>query len=256
MESKKPAWRYSENPPLDGQANMRIDRLLLELCENSRQPLSWLRLYRWAWPTISLGCHQESRGGAQPGAWHLHSLPLVKRPTGGRAVFHGHDLTYAVASNDPELLSGRNISTSYQLIANALKAGLARLGIPVLLTSRPTRRSTTRGANRDLRACFSSSSRHELVWQGRKLVGSAQRRLRRSFLQQGTIPLTIDYDRMSEVLGVNPKQLAGSMVSCSEAGGRSVSYRQLADALKEGFKDTFDVGMSTSPRTWGSLSVR
>ena len=228
---------------------MKIDRLLLELCDNSRRPLSWLRFYQWAQPTISLGCHQKSSCAVQPAACRLHSIPLVKRPTGGRAVFHSHDLTYAVASNDPELLSGRSISTSYQLIANALKFGLARLRIPVLLTGRPTRRSTAKGANVDLKACFSSSSRHELVWQGRKLVGSAQRRLRWSFLQQGTIPLTIDYDRMGEVLGVNPKQLARSMVSCSEAGGRSVSYRQLATALKEGFKETFGVGMKTVDMT-------
>jgi len=81
---------------------------------------------------------------------------------------------------------------------------------------------------------------------GYKLAGSAQRRLRRSFLQQGCFPLQVDYPKMAAALGVQENMLRKTLLSVAGASGHQVAFETLCEALKEGFEKTFGVQLRVS----------
>jgi lipoate-protein ligase A len=90
-----------------------------------------------------------------------------------------------------------------------------------------------------------SPSQYELLLRGYKIVGSAQRRLKRSFLQHGSIPLQVDYPQMAAALGIQEKVLRKTLLSVSEVSGHPVCFAALCQALKEGFEETFQVQLKS-----------
>lgn len=181
--SERPLWRYI--PPLvaSGRVQMAIDRWLLEECAAGRL-VGALRFYGWSPPALSLGYHQRSFPPAWRGLrWRGEPLDLVRRPTGGRAVLHQGDLTYAVVGSG--FATAR--SQAYREICQFLIAGFAELGITLHYGS--AQAGTARGTHN----CFALATGADLVLpDGAKLVGSAQVVQRRVVLQHGSISLAVD----------------------------------------------------------------
>lgn len=218
---------------------MDLDWKNLQKVEASNLPITIIRLYQWDQPTVSVGKHQRAEKAVDLAHCGANGVPVVHRPSGGRAVFHDDEVTYAVASNDPALFPIQSISRTYQVVASALTRGLRTLGIEVELAP-GTPSSLPRDAASSVRdtPCFVTPSRHELLYMNRKLVGSAQRRLRRSFLQHGSIPLTIDYDEMGRILGFSVEILRQNIISITEAAGSPIDFAQAAAAFRTGFEQT------------------
>lgn len=245
-------WTLIVDPARPGAENMQIDlRLLLDL-EAERQPRSVLRLYRWSRPTVSVGKHQQLERAADLEACARLGVPVVRRPTGGRAVLHAQELTYAVLSNDPALFGRQGVMATYRSLAAALQQALGTVGAECRLARPPGKEGTSAPlgeVSQDVLSpspargrqtpCFTAPNRYELLVRGRKVAGSAQRRLKRAFLQHGSIPLQVDYALMAEVLGSDPQVLRRTLVSVSEAAGRQVSFRQLAQAMAQAFREIF-----------------
>lgn len=160
-----------------GAENMRRDRVLLARSE--REPLAdpVLRVYGWSPPAVSLGYHQNE-SPLDPLALRARGIEQVRRPTGGAAVLHDQEITYAVAGPLGLPGLGRGVLAIHDGIAAALRATLVQLGVPA---------STGGGGRPDDFACFASAGGHEITVDGRKLVGSALRRGRRAFLQHGSV---------------------------------------------------------------------
>jgi lipoyl(octanoyl) transferase len=215
---------------------MAEDRHWLEAAEESDRPLTVLRLYRWKPAAVSLGRHQRPELSLDVEFCRRRGIPLVVRPTGGRAVFHDRELTYAVVSNHASVTRAR-VSETYRLMAGILHRSLSGLGVPVEL-SRRSRPLPPRAPTPQQRACFVAASRYELLVRGRKVAGSAQCRLKRSVLQHGSIPLEIDYLFMSRVLGCEEADLRRHMISLDEACGREVSFEEAAEAVRASFLQT------------------
>ncbi len=242
-------WRFSVDPAQPGSTNMQIDRTLLDEAEQEAEARSFLRFYRWDVPTVSIGHHQQPERAADAAYCAANHIPVVRRPTGGRAVLHDCELTYAVVSNDHRFFPLDSLDQTYLIIARALQGGLARLGVCSHLAGG---REIGSSARIDLKnPCFASASRHELLVGGRKIAGSAQRRLKRSFLQHGSIPLELDVSLMAGALGVSEQLIAASTISVSEAAGREVGFEELAAALKEGFEEVFGARTSRPHRDRG-----
>jgi lipoate-protein ligase A len=238
QEETAGAWELRLDPPQEGVANMQTDEALLRTAEECAERFTVVRFYQWLKPTVSLGKHQAPERAVDFEYCRRHGIPLVHRPTGGRAVLHADELTYAVVSNDPEAFPANNVSGTYFVIAVALQAGLRELGVQTELA--PALREHGSEFQRPVQLpCFATPSRHELLCGGRKVAGSAQRRLRRSFLQHGSIPLRLDYAEMGRVLGVSEGFLRSAMISVSEAAGREVDFDLLANALGAGFRRAF-----------------
>jgi lipoate-protein ligase A len=153
----------------------------------------WLRFYTWAPAAISLGYHQRQ----WPEPWaHLaygeHPLTVVRRPSGGRAVLHQGDLTYAIALP----LQGKRRQDWYRAIGDGLIAGWKTLGVS--LTYGEAGRGYIHRPD-----CFGTATAADLVTpEGFKLIGSAQLRREHYLLQHGSMRLGTDPQLYQRVFGV------------------------------------------------------
>jgi lipoate-protein ligase A len=163
---------------MTGEANMARDAELLEQHRAGDDPV--LRIYRWDPPAVTIGYNQdfESFDGAAVAA---AGYGLVRRPTGGRAILHAEELTYAVVGTSPGPLFGESLHDTYMKINEALLEFLRGLGIEADISDGESREQM-RGL-----VCFKSAGRHEVSVSGRKVIGSAQRRRGDVFLQHGSI---------------------------------------------------------------------
>ena len=241
------SWAYIVDGPRSGLENMRIDRELLDWAEKCSDQITVVRFYRWTVPTISLGKHQKVEEAVNQIYCQQAAIPIVHRPTGGRAVFHDHELTYSLVSNHARHFPLESVKDTYRAIAAALRTGLQSLGIDAQLAEGARASPPLASSNGGKKPCFMTPSRHELLLGGYKLAGSAQRRLRRSFLQQGCFPLQVDYPRMAVSLGVQEKVLRKTLLSVSRASGQQVAFEPLCKALKEGFEKSFRVQLRVRP---------
>lgn len=217
---------------------MARDRALLDAA-GRRHATPTLRLYGWDRPTVSLGRHQPDPEPAAIAALAALGAGWVRRPTGGRAVWHGplgEELTYAVAAPIGVLPLAGGLAEVHREIHRAIATGLARLGV----ATRPAPGAAGRSPRpTDRRACFATAIGGELVVDGRKLVGSAQRRSRGALLQHGSIPLAGDPRILDRIWpGCMPPERATTV---AEAAGAPVDRRRLAAALVTGFAATLNV---------------
>lgn len=168
---------WSCDGPLDGEQNMRRDRELWQAFEADPVPGVRLRVYGWQPGALSLGFHQ-SDAMIDRAALRDHGLELVRRPTGGAAVLHRDEITYAVAGPLGLPGLGRGVVEIHAAIADALSVALRESGIDPAFGGDGTPQEF---------ACFGAAGGHELTVNGRKLVGSALRRGRNAFLQHGSV---------------------------------------------------------------------
>jgi lipoate-protein ligase A len=201
---------------LPGARNMAIDHALLEASD--RSGAAFLRLYRWTPPCLSFGRNEPALTRYDRAAIERLGLDVVRRPTGGRAVWHEHEVTYAVAG--PVAWFG-SLRQSYRAIHERLAVALRSLGVPATLAP-DTRHLTPAGP------CFAEPVGGEIVVAGRKLVGSAQVRHGSAFLQHGSILL----DGSQDVIGAISRQPSAiRSTTLREVLGRSVTFQEVADAV-------------------------
>src|SRR5262245_5669235 len=192
------AWRLIVDGGADAAQNMAIDEAILESYEGgdaARPPT--LRLYGWSMPTYSLGRTQRAVTDATIERLLAAGFEVVRRPTGGDAVLHEHERTYAVVGALGSEAFPRGVVATYARIARALVVSLTALGIRGVASSGegPAPRSPRSSV------CFERLAGCEVTAGGRKLIGSAQARRRRAFLQHGSIPIRLDARRLAEAAG-------------------------------------------------------
>ena len=192
----------------------------LALLERAQQGEWWLRLYRWAPHCLSFGRHEPALRRYDRSRIETLGLDVVRRPTGGRAVWHADELTYALAVPDG-VLGG--LRESYREIHRMLLRALLRLGVPAEM-------APAAGAVRlDAGACFAAPVGGEIVARGRKLVGSAQLREGGALLQHGSILLSGDQALVRDITaGRGPPDQAGSL---ADVTGRELTSRDVAAAV-------------------------
>ncbi len=203
----KNKWRLILDPPCSGALNMAADEaLLVSACRGGPfEPV--LRLYGWSSPAISVGYLQKA------GPFLEASVPLVRRITGGRAILHDQELTYAVAAGEGSEIYDAGISGSYALVSRAIAAALREFGIGAEFARPASARSYRKSA-----ACFASSARHEVMAGGRKVAAGAQRRVKGGVLIHGSIIFGLDRPLWDSVFGAG----AAEKTACIDAlsGGR------------------------------------
>ena len=192
---------------------MAVDEALL-LTASDR----WtLRLYGWSKPTVSLGYAQPQRRGVDSRLAGRLGVAVVRRITGGRAVLHADEVTYAIVGPiDGGPLAG-GVSVAYRRIAHGLRLGLSRLGVDASL-----QRSGGARPPQERGPCFAARSRHELEVDGRKLVGSAQRRSGGRLLQHGSILMGAPDPRLWRVLGAGSGAAVAGSVGVAEVPVRAL----------------------------------
>ncbi len=220
----------------DASCNMAVDEAIAEMALKGRVPPT-LRFYGWVVPSVSLGCFQKTDEIDREYCNH-RDIPIVRRPTGGRAILHGREVTYSFASRNNTLpcFSGSLLHT-YGSLSRAFYTALKSLGIDVeMKSSREKGRILTGSA-----LCFQSVSYGELSINGRKVIGSAQKRWKEGFLQQGSIQMKIDARLMERVFrNADAGKISLSMTGLTDHLP-TLSPDELKGAILRAFEEIFGV---------------
>ncbi|HTK57220.1 MAG TPA: hypothetical protein VL295_10345, partial [Gemmatimonadales bacterium] len=204
---------------------MARDLALLDLA--SERGVGFVRTYAWEPYALSFGANEPAAKRYDRDEIKRRGLAVVRRPTGGRAVWHAEELTYSVAA--PEGCFG-SLAESYRVIHEVLQAALASLGSSFTLAGRPA--ST---AQLDAGACFASPAGGEVISELGKVVGSAQLRERGAFLQHGSILLGNRQELVAELTrGDAPAPGAASL---RDVLGRDVGPAEVAASVQRSFQD-------------------
>jgi lipoate-protein ligase A len=244
-------WRFLNTGTGEAAYNMALDEALLLRHEAGGTPPT-LRVYGWTTPTLSLGYAQKAWQEVNLAACQQYGVAVVRRPTGGRAVLHDDEVTYSVVlpttlSDGPDTLTEH-----YRRIGLALAAALQGLGLAVHLAR--SRRSAQPRRAADSPACFAAIARYELSATGKKIAGSAQKRLQRTLLQHGSIPLRMERQRLFQCLQVPPdyrqalvQEAYATMIAINEITPTPVTASTLHEALRQGFGAVFGVDIVAEP---------
>jgi len=219
---------------------MALDEAIMQH-SSSDEALPTLRLYGWDPPCLSIGYFQSVERDVDPAACLAKGIDLVRRPTGGRAILHHHELTYSVVLPARHPLGAGSVKESYQRISAGIFRGLALLGLQASL-------GRDRQTPNPSAACFDASLFHELTVDGRKVVGSAQVRRNGAVLQHGSVLLDVDCALLFSLLRLPDERrpaLVDSfrkrVVTLGEALGRRVFFEEVAQAIRRGFQEVLDV---------------
>lgn len=209
---------------------MAIDSALLDRAE--RVGSTSLRVYQWEPYCLSFGRHEPALRRYDRRKIEALGLDTVRRPTGGRAVWHARELTYSIAS-PIELFGG--IRQAYQVIHRMLAQALRSLGIGAELAVGRGVPGPAAGA------CFATPVGGEVLVQGRKVIGSAQFRQGNAFLQHGSLLLADDQDLVHQLAGVRPRPDPGLPL------GRQVSFGEAAQAIQEAAGSLGEITVELAP---------
>lgn len=222
-------WRLVCHNEFDGPWNMAIDEVMLSLRARKAVP-DTLRLYRFEPSSVTIGYFQSAQESVNLAACDEHGLQVVRRPTGGGAVYHDTDgeITYAVVASKDDPLIPDDIAKSYETICKGIVLAMRSLG---------------------LEAEFEPVN--DVSVKGRKVSGSAQTRRHGAVLQHGTVMYDTNIDVLASVLPVPLEKLTDKGVlrieervtTISRALGREVRYDEVMDALVKGFAEALNASL-------------
>lgn len=236
-------WHFIDSGSNTGQFNMQFDLDLAHTCPANE---AYFRIYRWQPYCISLGANQ-SFDDIDLAKTKEDEIDVVKRPTGGRAILHAEELTYSVIMPLNYQYSPKEI---YQKISTALIRGLQKYhplfqkaelehiqpNFPQLLEE-PT------GV-----LCFASTAKNEVKFGGKKLIGSAQRKLDSSILQHGSILCGTYHQRLADYLNVDSEskdflkiELREKTTEIETIINEPVDYDHLKKCLIQGFEMEWEI---------------
>lgn len=223
------AWHFVRTPSAGGAHHMAFDLAMMSAAR-VHQAGVW-RTYGWDHPTVSFGRNERLHGAYDAQSVASAGLAAVRRPTGGRALLHGGDITYSVAFPVSARLPW---GEAYAAVNAVLLAALHALGVPAQLASAPVS-SPVGGLRPDGAPCFAEPSAGEIMVNHAKLVGSAIWREEDVFLQHGSILLHDHQYRLEEALAATassplmPPLPAATLAACLPL---VPSFDHVAEALE------------------------
>lgn len=214
-------WRLLVDKAGDAFTNMAVDKAIL-----FGRDKPTLRFYQWKPPAVSIGFFQSLGEEVDREKCRAAGVDIVRRLTGGGAVFHEKELTYslAIGESNPKIPPG--IKESYQKICSALIAGLGKIGLQA-----------------------EYAPLNDILVNGKKVSGCAQTRKKEGLLQHGTMILQVDIEKMFSLLRVPNEKMRGKMIEKAgervtslerELGGKT-GFSEMVPHFQAGFEETFGI---------------
>jgi len=194
-----------EHQPGSGQFNMDFDTRMVEDFEKDHRPR--FRLYGWDPPAVSVGRFQQNYKEDGP-------FPVVKRITGGGAIFHHQELTYSLVCSPEHLGISLSVKGAYEKITQSLLLFYKSLGLEAYYAKDEAKQGYKLGEK--TWACYAGREEYDILIQGRKIGGNAQKRGRSMIFQHGSIPLGYDRDQWQEAFGTQPIPEAHTITSLGQ----------------------------------------
>lgn len=236
-------WYFFNTGENTGKFNMDFD---ISLAEKSASGNAYFRLFRWKPYCISLGANQNP-GSINKLKADEEKIDIVVRPTGGRAILHAEELTYSVVL---PINAGSSVRNIYNDINKALVEGLKiysnKLSDFEMEKIQPDFQKYYKEEISSV--CFAVSAKSEVKYAGKKLIGSAQRKLNTSVLQHGSILCGSYHKNIIKYLKISPEkysiladEISNKTIDLKSILEEEINYEKLSDALVTGFKKYFQI---------------
>lgn len=214
MTHDRPVWRLLDTGALDGPANMALDEALFT-CFDPERSRPVLRLYGWSPPAISLGRYQDAKAALKLELCAADGIPVVRRMTGGGIIFHAEELTYCIVCAPEQIGPAAGVKEGFRRLCAFLLSTYRSLGLEPAFAADLAPAGERLGERTPF--CFAGKEEFDVLVEGRKIGGNAQRRRRGVILQHGSIPLV---SRVGEALRYlkEPAPGAAGAVSLAELG--------------------------------------
>lgn len=238
-------WELIEYNVFDGKYNMEFD---LELTNNCKPNTSYLRFYGWKPACISIGANQ-SFDDINIELAKKDNIDVVKRPTGGRAILHNEELTYSVIMPNIIDINGLEV---YEKISLALVDGLKNYNSLLSNVSLESQQPNFSRVIKEIDGaiCFGSIAKSEIKYLGKKLVGSAQRKIGNTILQHGSILVGPSHKNLVKYLNayndkkeILKKHITERTIELSTILGSKIEILDLQENIIKGFNNVFDVNI-------------
>jgi len=224
----KEKWRLLITEKNSAYRNMAMDRAELVSISKGNTPPT-VRFFTWKPRAISIGYFQSLEDEVNLDACKSLGVDYVRRITGGGAVFHDKELTYSIVIPESHSQVSKNIMESYGRICGAIIKGLKQLEID-----------------------SSYIPINDIIADGKKISGNAQTRKAKTVLQHGTILMDVDVEEMFSLLLVPNEKIRDKMISdvkqrvtsIKHILGKDISFNQIADAMRIGFEEEFNIELN------------
>lgn len=245
MDYPQSTWRLIEHSPAIGAWNMAVDEAILESVYSGDSPPT-LRLYAWQPACLSLGLAQPFNE-VNFTALSAKGWDVVRRPTGGRAILHVDELTYAVIAPETEPRVKGGVLESYLRLSKALMETLRILG----LSPEANEKTQNGDSDKPNPVCFEVPSNYEITVNGKKLIGSAQARRKAGILQHGALPLGGDLTRIisalrfpNEISQVSAKKrLLAHATTVEKESGSAPEWQEASTAMQNAFQTILNLDL-------------
>ncbi|MFJ7746150.1 biotin/lipoate A/B protein ligase family protein [Peribacillus sp. NPDC097295] len=244
----KEKWGFIDSGDCSAAYNMAMDEALLNWQSNGEIP-PIIRFYGWKPATLSIGYFQKAEAEIDLTEVKRQGLGFVRRPTGGRAVLHEHELTYSVIV--PESYPGmpNTVTEAYRVISEGILRGFRNLGLAAYFSVPETEQEKAVLKSPKSSVCFDAPSWYELVVEGKKVAGSAQTRQKGVILQHGAILLELDEDKLFSVFKFSDERVKEKMknnlknkaVAINDLAGRKISILEAKQAFEKGFAEGLSI---------------
>ena len=231
--------RLLKTENISAARNMAIDRAVLVANSEGKSPPT-VRFFTWKPPAISIGYFQSLAEEVNLDECRKLGVDYVRRITGGGAVFHDDELTYSIVIPESHPQIPKNVMESYDRICGAIINGLSNLGIE----------SSYKPIN-------------DIISDAKKISGNAQTRKLKTVLQHGTVLMDVDVEKMFSILLVPNEKIRDKLISDVKERvtsvrhllGISISFADVANAMKVGFEEEFDIKLVNGKLTVEELML-
>jgi len=194
---------------------MAIDEaLLLNFTPGTTLPV--LRLYGWSPPALSIGRYQDAAAVLDLDRCRADNVPVVRRVTGGGVIYHTEELTYALVCAPRDLPPATSVKESFRVLTGFLLEAYRRLGLTATYAVDAAASSAVLGERTAF--CFAGQETYDILVQGKKIGGNAQRRLKQAVFQHGSIPLLNRAGAGANYLRQPPSGIEASTTSLRDLG--------------------------------------
>jgi lipoate-protein ligase A len=208
-------WRLIDNGPSNGLQNMAIDEALLaSFAPQSSMPV--LRLYGWDPPALSIGRFQKPLMEVDIECCGRDGVPIVRRITGGGALYHADELTYSIVCSSDQIPYATSVKDSFRILTGFLIDFYCRLGLNASYAVDSVSETERLGERTSF--CFAGKESFDILIDGKKIGGNAQRRLKNVIFQHGSIPVLNRTAAGLRYMKVRPSGDADTATSLSECG--------------------------------------
>ena len=222
-------WRLIDTGNNDAFYNMAVDEALMKL---SKVPA--LRLYCWKPAAVSIGYFQDIND-INLKFCRENNIDVVRRITGGKAVFHDGELTYSFIIDENQV--PKNVIDSYKLISNSILIALKNLGINANFKDENVKKDKTP-------VCLNNPSWYEIIVRDKKIAAAAQTRKNKKLLQHGPILMDVDYGRLCSIFKKNNKKLleeTKKRITSLKQLNKKINHQKLKNQIKKGFEENFNI---------------